>query len=437
MLFRSFVVIVEWSRNNHDKYVYESMGATNKPNGTTISLHGMDRKVSLDQVKNTLRREHRNDLGHNVIVVNNERLSYTVPAFDKEEIFYPSPELVDLIGRPTLTLRSTPEPLPPDERGVQIMANSVLHEDNYLGDFTTRPQAARVYGFIDVPFLEIEDGEGVPAYSSERSQQLKRDNQRVAALLPWVNSCLASFIHAIEEEHQKVLDAKNAEELRRQADALSSVLTDAWRGLDVMPPRRKSLPNGINTPELSGIETPTDPTLGDETSAYRFSKDGDVSVTENPDGDIFILSDGDRGVGGGSGTGTGSSSVQCGVIEEAGNPATLVKKLTKTRHSTARIEVTLEHLTNAFPRATWDANECRLTLNLDTEELSGMNFESDLFREKGTQIAIAEFAVVLVQTKSNSNTSEFDPSQPIEVLEAVRGAQNQLGKAFHAAKQTA
>jgi hypothetical protein len=426
--------VVEWSRDDHANYAYEKKGTTDRPNGTSILLGGMDRKVDLDQIKKTLRREHRNDLGHNVMTVNGDRLSYTAPTFDREETYRPPAELISLIGNPVLTLRSTLEPLSKEERGVQIMANNVLHEDNYLGDFTTRPQAARVYGSVDVPFLEIEDEEGVPAYSSERSQQLKRDNQRVGVLLPWINSCLASFIRILEEEHQKILDAKNTEELQRQADALSSVLTDAWRGLDITLPRRKSTPNGINTPELSGIEAPTDPIPGDETPAYRFTKDGDVNITETPNGDIFILSKGDHGVGGGKRTGTGSASVQLGVVDDSGDPATLVKKVTKQRHSTAKIEVTLEHLTSAFPRATWDANECRLTLNLDTEELAGMDFESDLFREKGTQIAIAEFAVVLVQTKSNSNTSEFDPRQPIEVLEAVRGAQNQLGKAFHAAK---
>jgi len=423
--------VVEWSRDDHANYAYEKKGATDRPNGTSILLGGMDRKVDLDQIKKTLRREHRNDLGHNVMTVNGDRLSYTAPTFDREETYRPTAELISLIGNPVLTLRSTLEPLSKEERGVQIMANNVLHEDNYLGDFTTRPQAARVYGSVDVPFLEIEDEEGVPAYSSERSQQLKRDNQRVGVLLPWINSCLASFIRVLEEEHQKILDAKNTEELQRQADALSSVLTDAWRGLDITPPRRKNPTDGINTPELSGIETPTDPIPGDETPAYRPTKDGDVKVTETPDGDVFILSKGDHGVGDRD---RGSSSVQLGVIDESGDPATLAKKVTRQRHSTAKITVGLENLTSAFPRATWDANECKLTLNLDTEELAGMDYESDLFQEKGTQIAIAEFAVVLVQTKSNSNTSEFDPSQPIEVLEAVRGAQNQLGKAFHAAK---
>lgn len=428
--------VVEWSHSHLDKWKYTNHGATTRSTGTTISLFGIGRTANIDQITKALLREHRTHLNNNWLVVNGERITYTPPVFDREETFNPPVELAGLIGNPTLTLRVTSEALPQEERGVQILANGVPHEDNFLGEFTTRPQAARVYGFIDVPILETEDNEGVPAYTSERSQQLKRDNQRVAALLPWMNTCLATFVRSIEEEHQKVLDAKNVEELERQANALSSVLTEAWRGLD-MAPRRNST-DGVKAPDL-GIELSEDVTSGDEIPIYRFSKDGEVNVVENPDGDVLVMAE--RGESRphpphppNPNPNPEPTATHGVVIEEGVGTATLAKKIAKKNQSSARIEVKWDHLGSSSDRASWDANQYTLTVNLDVPELVGMELTSNLFQEKVKQIAIATFSIALVETKSIKGDPDIDPSDLFSVTAAVRNAQNILGKAFHAAK---
>ena len=83
-------------------------------------------------------------------------------------------------------------------------------------------------------------------------------------------------------------------------------------------------------------------------------------------------------------------------------------------------------------RAMWDANEYTLTVNQDVPELAGLTPETELFQEKVRQIAIATFSIVIVETKGISNILES--TDFIDVLGAVRTAQNDLGKAFHNAK---
>jgi len=122
------------------------------------------------------------------------------------------------------------------------------------------------------------------------------------------------------------------------------------------------------------------------------------------------------------------------LVEEGGDPATLVKKVTKQRRSSARIEVKWDKLGSGSDRARWDSNDYTLTVNMDAPELVGMEPESNLFQEKARQIAIAAFSIALVETKSINDTPEFDRNNFIDVLNAVRNAQNDLGKAFHAAK---
>jgi hypothetical protein len=415
---------------------------TDMPNGTRVTLRKFRiKRFKEDAVKSYLQRALGRTLITHRVTWGNEVLTYTEPAHRTEWVFEPPEEYVREIGNVKLLVRLSENWLSEADRGITITSNEVTHECNFLGDYATSPQAGHIYGRVDVPLLEEEDEEGRPAYTSDRTMLLNRENLRVNALLSWINDAVGDIVNALEAEEKAQQDRVRQEQLRKTAktieEALNRRLAHAFESME----RKISLkvaatasPMGLDVhrSDLSIAEEVSEGGQGkeefirDDTSNVRWrevgeTEKGDMKVREgepNPEHHGGMGGNADREANGIQDPQADKGARSRGT--EQGNRRRLQPK--------GSFRVIPKAMGQDAPRAYYAATQMTIYVNTDHPQIAAAGDPSRAeFKILLAECAASEFALALTAIRIDNGDPDVDPSQWPTIITAIRQEESETG----------
>lgn len=354
-----------------------------RPDGTVVIIDRLKlKRVKMESVRKFLRRSLGPQLRNHDVYVDEEKLEYTMPPFEREWHFECPEERKPLLGQTGLVLRLATRDLEEEEEGVVVMANSYpmeFYDLIHVGSWKTR-----IFGEIEVAVLDLPDS--IPAFDNTRSK-LNRDNERVSSLLEWIELCTIEVVSELERNAKARLDKEEMRRLEQIASELADVLNDDFS--EVMEQLE-------STPTIAGVGPLESGVQSGTQGARTFLKDekGSVLVAKDLVGDVIVQ----EPLGG---NGHGSEPVPDepirGKLTDDGFNATETKAQGEKRRRRGGFKIDFRHDGKEAFRAKLVKEEMAIILNLDYPELAIFpNTKDARFKALSSEIAVAEYAIATV-----------------------------------------
>ena len=419
--------------------------STESPNGTRVILRRFRvKRFKEEAARSYLQRALGRALITHKVTWNGEALTYTEPPHRTEWMIEPPEEYVSQIGNVQLCIRLSENWLSDLDRGITISANEVTLECNFLGDHFTSPYANRIYGNIDVPFLELADEEDRPAYTADRTMVLNRENLRVNALLSWLNDSTGDIVKALEAEEKSRQDRVRLEQLRMTAktieEALNRRLQRAFENMERKINLKSSAipsPLGLDvqnadlatTIKVTPGENGHNEFVRDDTSELRWrnlgeGERGDMFVREN----LPII----ENVGVGNRGESEEENEAEGIQDSQGNKGASYRDTKQGRHRKLQPKGSFRVIPKAMgkdaPRAYYAAAYMTIYVNTDHPQIAAAGNEASAgFKILLAECAASEFALALTSMRIENGDPDVDPNQWPTIITAIRREESETG----------
>lgn len=412
------------------------------PNGTRVFLKEFRiKRFKEDAARSYLQRALGRTLLTHRVTWNSEPLAYNEPPHRMEWVLDPPEEYVSQLGNVQLHLRLAEGWLPDEERGVTFTAHDVTHECNFVGDYATSPYANRIFGQVEVPLLEVEDEEGRPAYTADRTMMLNRENLRVNALLSWVNDAIGDIIKALEAEERAQQDRARQERLRQTAktieEALNRRLTRAFENMErkiKLKVSASAAPAGLDV-QQSDIARSSEVSGGDDGDQEFVRHDkGEVrwrSALAGEKPDITVRENARNPDHGGHGNGEDDKDTS-GVRDVDGDRGAKPRDTNQGERKKLEPKGTFRVVPKAMgadaPRAYYAAAHMTIYVNTDHPQIMATGDEGAAeFKILLAECAASEFALALTAMRIEYGDPDVDPNQWQTILTAIRREQSETG----------
>jgi hypothetical protein len=250
----------------------------------------LDIEATINYIEKHLARYH---LRANVII-NGHSCKFKEPPV-KSVITVSAPkEIQQHIGLPELTIKVAPYTLDQDERGIDILSDGIWHETT-LGDVDGKELSERLFGEVDVPFLEDVDDDIAP-FDNTRNNLLNRANPRVVILIAWISQELEKIRLSLVQEERERRKTEQAKKLEQEAQRMADILNEDFKNLmiDLEVSRRISGKSKSKTDDSNSTQGTILPGEGDQGSEWQQSGQphGNGHKGKNPPGEGDIPREG-------------------------------------------------------------------------------------------------------------------------------------------------
>jgi histidine kinase/DNA gyrase B/HSP90-like ATPase len=415
---------------------------TDMRNGTRVTLRKFrTKRFKEETVKSYLQRALGRILIAHRVTWEKELLTYSEPPHRTEWVFEPPEEYVREIGNVRLFIRLSESWLSEADRGITITSNEVTHECNFLGDYSASPQAGRIYGRVDVPLLEEEDDEGRPAYTSDRTMMLNRENLRVNALLSWINDAVGDIVKGLEAEEKAQQDRARQDQLRKTAktieEALNRRLALVFENLERKVNLRTSAspsPLGVDVQD-SDISTAEGVTAADQGNQEYIRDDhskvrwresgvnekGDMKVREN---EPNTEHDG----GARADNGMEANAIRDPLGDKGARIRDTKQGSQKKLQPKGSFRVIPKSMGPDAPRAYYAATYMTIYVNTDHPQIAACGDPSKAeFKILLAECAASEFALALTAIRIDNGDPDVDPGQWPTIITAIRREASETG----------
>ena len=389
---------------------------TDECDGTRIIISELknQQKIDIGNIRSFVEKKlSRYRLRHAVYINDCECKIKKTPSIKTYEL-HPPEEIKKYIGDVLLTIEVSPIPLKEDERGIDITSHENLHET-----FTEvqGEQVNRIFGFVDVPYLEDKDDE-TPAFNNTRDSQLNRSNERVHKLLYWLETEIRKVqndLVIVEKEKKKDEQLKK---LKSQAKELAKLLNSDFA--DVMDELEMSrqIIGRKKTKHNSGVSDEGDvlPGEGDNDSHYEEYGNEHGEGAQSKDD---VSSGNEKRPG---------PDLKIG--ESKGEPSNWGGK--ERRRNRGVFAVDFEHATKEYQRSRYEETERTIYINLDHPQINLVYLENENsvntknFKMNTYEAAIVEYAQAIQYERIQSG----EELEPLDLLFNIKETIDKLMRKF-------
>ena len=389
---------------------------TDRPSGTTIIIDRLKlRKVKVESLKKFLRRSLGLHLRNHDIFVDGEKLGYSEPESEKEWSFACPEDLQPILGSCLLMIKLAKGELEDEERGVAILSNSYPMEFYSLD--RAGPWASRLFGMVDVPLLDSPDE--IATFDNTRSR-LNRDNARVARLIDWVDSDVATVVTELDDQARLAMSQKELERLKETAKEIEELLNEDFS--DVLDEIESRPPVGGKG---SLVASPQERKAGVQVLVKDES--GDVKATEDPEGDAIILT---PVASGEDASGSRPNDPTLGRLSDDGETVRESSAGGVGKKPRGGFRITYVKEGPDAPRAAFAKEKMEIRINLDHPELAIFKSTEDpRFKALSGEIALSEYAIATVNYKVEYGHVDVS-NTAYDALIEFRRTINRLGRRF-------
>lgn len=387
---------------------------TTAQDGTTVVIDRLKlKRVKMESLKSYLKRSLGRHLRSHDVYVGGEHLDYSVPETDRSWTLVCPQIVAEKIGKCELQLKLSKSELTDEEKGIAVLSHTYPIE--ILSLEKHRSWGERLFGEVDAPLLDSPDE--IPTFDNTRSR-LNRDNERVVALIGWVNDSVESIVKELEKEARSRISEKDQARLRETARDIEDLLNQDFARL-MEEVRQPPLVSGAGELPLG-----TAATL-EGGRVYIADEKGTAYVQPDLAGGAILLDS----------TVTGAGPVQ----KSPNEPVTVSDSSEGTRASSAHVRSERAKPKGGFrlvyvkdgaeaARATYVPDTMEIRINLDHPELAvHRSFEDPVFKAFSAEIAIAEYSLAMVVARFRLGSSSAIDS--VEgALGEVRKTVNRLGR---------
>jgi hypothetical protein len=326
--------------------------------------------------------------------------------------------LAPQIGSVTLHLSATDFDLPKQESGIVITSvGGAVLVAGFMNVSKRRTVVdKRILGEIDIPLLDVADGQGRLATTQAQRLQMNRESERVEALLPWLDECLDAFKEALEQKLLSSIDARDKAVLDAISGTLEHVPNQSYESFMRDYSARMKLPKANPLAPFPGAGSPSDGAPGETgTGDPVFAPDpaGQTQVIKDIEGNIMIGAPGrNQGKGGDA---PGASTPTPGRVDPSGEPATEKKQGPKRAQAGRSLRVVYLGLGTPSPRAYFDG-EGTFTINQGHPDFEGLEKTDTEFMRRSAEACAVTYAEAVVEMRINDG----DPTvtEPKDALNA-------------------
>jgi hypothetical protein len=331
-------------------------------------------------------------------------------------------EIEQYIGKPILTIKVAPFSLDPDERGIDILSEGIWHETT-LGDIEGKELSERIFGEVDVPFLE-QVNDDIPPFDNTRNNLLNRANPRIVILIGWISQELEKIRQTLVQEEKERRKSEQAKKLEQEARRMADILNEDFKNLmiDLEISRRITGKSKDKTDEVTSSQGTVLPGNGEQISEWQQAGQlhGDGHRGKNPPGEGDLPREGPSLIHGAS---KGSQKES----DNSGN---------KRRSGLFSIEFV--NSTVDYPRSQYKRDEHKILINLDHPQIalalkeSGGSQDSRHFLAIVYEVAAVEYA----QAIPFERIQQGEQVDAADALFAVGDTIDRVSRRFSEALQT-
>lgn len=386
---------------------------SDEPTGTTVTIRRLnDVPTDIEKAIRYVEKQLARMRVRATVIINDHRCEFREPPSVHEWPVTPPPDVRNILGDITMTIKASPTPLSRDDVGIDVLANGIWHETTLAevaGD-----QTNRVFGFVDVPCLDDDSNFDVPAYDNTRNGTLNRAHPAVHALLYWIQEEVKRVQKILQDEARQRRESEEAKRLEQHAKDIAQVLNEDFReAIAELDQLRQIAGRRRRTVSESGIGDTVLPGNGDEKSdliqtgqAHGNGKRGNAPPAP---GEV------DRpGPGLKEGESRGSSG---SITNQAGR-----------RRSQGLFSLEFAHETEGERRSHYDTESRTIYVNLDHPQIAAAlrlgdsSVNSPQFRLMAFDVAVVEYAQAL-QFERVSSGESFDAADAVysigEIIDRV------------------
>jgi hypothetical protein len=407
--------------------------ATDRANGTTVTVTGVTRQAKPVRIANELRRRLGRQLESHRVYVAGERVHLVEPEpaqsweFDSTNDEQASAEL----GRGVVcTINAVAAGDSVDEavRGVVVTSRDVpVAQYQALGDLSNR-----IFGLCEVPALDDDTSTPGP-FTDRRDMTLNVDNPLASAVDAWVKRCLEQATRELQEQERERLRRARDQELQRAASRAEAVLNEHYKH-DFRITAGAGSQGGTSVVQGSGGGDLIADEDGEQVIPTADGVAGYGTSASSTDGDSQCESDGaDEGHtrdGADANEQPGTDrSPQLHERDSLGDGrGDSVSELDAARRRRARGGFRIDYSNTGMsaPRAAFYESELTIVINLDHPLLASVSSDRDLFQGLAFTIAAEEYS----QATANELLARGQLEDAYEALNYERMTMDKLSRAF-------
>jgi len=400
--------------------VEQDAAADGEPNGTTIEISGVTTKIPREPVVALIERHLAAFHGSPVVKVNGRVCEIVRPAARLTRTFRPTGQVQALVGDVELTISATSAPLDDIHRGVQV----TIGQDNLIAiesaGVDSKEFGKYLFGHVDCPELDNETYGQVAAYTNDRNMQLNKAHPVALALTAFIGASLEQVRVGLVEDGKKAKADEDAKRLRETTNKIEEILNadlkafrDRLEGMGGTTRRRTPMDGTAGGSVEDAQEKVVDP-LGEEAG----TPDGvSGESAENP---VDGAEPGKERSG--AAESGGENAAPGGVADPAGEDTV---RPAGTGHKRMRggLSVDFDHYGSDYDRYRWDADDRRITINLDHPVVKAAKAIADdeaTFRRLCYEIAFTGYAVALADLQFERDPALSSSDATFEIRQALR-----------------
>ncbi|MBI5840854.1 MAG: ATP-binding protein [Chloroflexi bacterium] len=376
---------------------------TDQDDGTIIEIKEfMTARMDIDATISYIEKHlSRYRMRANVIINGHTCKFKELPCVETVTVQVPT-EIEQHIGSPTLTIKVAPFTLDQDERGIDILSESIWHETT-LGDVEGKELSERLFGEVDVPLLE-QVSDDIAPFDNTRNNLLNRANPRVVILIAWISQELEKVRQSLVKEEREKRKTEQAKKLAQEAQRMADILNEDFKNfmIDLEVSRRITGKTKSKINEAVSLQGEVLPGDGDQDSRWQQSGQphGNGHRGKNPPGEGDLPREGPNLIPGNS-KGTQKDSSESG---------------SKRRSGLFSIEFV--NSTKDYPRSQYKREEHKILINLDHPQIAlalkegGGTQDSRHFLAMVYEVATVEYAQAV-------QFERFNQGEQIDAAEAL------------------
>ena len=203
---------------------------TSEPNGTTVTIEGLNINIKADKVIRKIEREIAPLRQYDVqIAVNNHICEFKQLNIIKAYEFESSRAIKERYGDFKLIVEVSKTPLDEGEKGIKVMCNNHIIGLEDCG-ISSKECGNQITGKVDIPELE-EPINNVNPFNQTRSHKLNVHHQGVKELIMFMGPKLEIIRKELIDDKNKERDSTQNKKLSAITDQLSEKFNKQWNDL--------------------------------------------------------------------------------------------------------------------------------------------------------------------------------------------------------------
>jgi len=404
-------------------FVEQDADASGEPNGTTVEISGISVRLAKEPVVALIERHLSAFQGSPVVSVNGRVCEIVRPVATLTRTFTPSPEQGALLGEVELQVSAAAAPLDDIHRGVQI----TIGVDNLIAVEAAGVDAKEygkfLFGHVDCPELDNPKYEPQAAYTNDRSMKLNVAHPVALALISFIGSSLEQVRQELVVVGREAKADADAKRLRETTNKIEEILNSDLKdfrerveGLGSTTRRRTPLDGVAGGAEEDPKEKVVDPGGEDRGREDGVGGENVDEPVPNPEPEPRPPAPpGPEKPG-------GENASPAAVVDPEGD-ANITSAGTGRSRPRGGLSVDFDHYGGDYDRYQWDAEDRRITINLDhpvVKAAKALPDDEATFRRLCYEIAFTGYAVALADLQFERDPARDSSDATFEIRAALR-----------------